>query len=111
MDKLTKPSRHIGPEDVCQGDYVTIAHKTYEFLRCGDDHWNGDIDISRVTLIPYDAGEPLQVVDVCLPYVLTRRPDREFVSIDLRRHHLAKLSKRYGAKAFACMREKKKKKK
>ncbi|MEZ6190923.1 MAG: hypothetical protein R3C45_06475 [Phycisphaerales bacterium] len=101
MSKCKKPSRVIGPEDVRVGDYVTVTHTTYEFLmdRCADFSQD-EVKPRRVTLIPWNAGRPLQVLSVCLPFVLVRDISKATDTLDLRQHRIARLRKAYGRKAF-----------
>lgn len=101
MKTLAKPSRVIGPEDVREGQYITVTHTMYEFLsdRCAPEY-DQEVTATRVTLINGDAGQPLKVVAVCLPFVLTRNTAGLLCSLDLRQHHIAKLTKGYGRKAF-----------
>ncbi|MAE66801.1 MAG: hypothetical protein CMJ18_21290 [Phycisphaeraceae bacterium] len=63
--------------------------------------WQRDVETSRVRYIPEQSGRPLKVLGVCLPFVLVRRPDGRHVTLDLRRHHVVRLSKSYGRRAFA----------
>lgn len=101
MDKQTKPSRVIGPEDVRRGDYVTVTHTMYEYFQdlcpsLPDD----DVKIVRVTVMSDEAGQAKKVIAVCLPFVLVEDIAGKRESLDLRRQRIAILSKGYGRKAF-----------
>lgn len=101
MSTCKKPSRVIGPEDVRIGDYVAITHTTYEFIA---DPCTGitqpEVKPARVTMIPWNAGRPMKVVAVCLPFVLVLDTSRTTETLDLRRHRIARLGRAYGRKAF-----------
>jgi hypothetical protein len=101
MSKCKKPSRVIGPEDVHVGDYVAVTHTTYEFLMdpCADFSQD-EVKPKRVTLIPWNAGRPMKVLSVCLPFVLVQDTARTTETLDLRRHRIARLRRAYGRKAF-----------
>ena len=112
MPKLPKPSRHVGPEDIRPGDYLTVTHATYEFIPFGctpDYDPDAEVKTKRVTFIPDEAGQPLKVVAVCPPFVLVKSMDKQRGSLDLRRHHVAKLSDIYGRKVFKKSKKRKKK--
>lgn len=101
MRTSKKPSRVIGPEDVRIGDYVTVTHTTYEFVMDPCPGISQDeVKPNRVTLIPWDAGRPMKVLSVCLPFVLVVDTARTTDTLDLRRHRIAKLSSAHGRKAF-----------
>jgi hypothetical protein len=101
MDTQLKPSRVIGPEDVRCGDYVTVTHVMYEYIQdiCASTP-SQEIPVSRFTLMSDDAGQAHKVVAVCLPFVLVEDPNGKSGSLDLRRHRIAKLTEKYGRKAF-----------
>lgn len=104
MKKLSKPSRVIGPEDVRRGQYVTLTHATYELLvdRCGMGSGQ-ELKTGKVTIIPYEAGHPLKVVSVCLPFVLVVDMNKRHRTLDLRRQQIARLSKAFGKRAFKAI--------
>lgn len=105
MTTQPKPSRLIGPEDVRPGDYVTVAHATYELIPSPcDERWRRDPGPVRITVMPCCAGRPLKVIDRCAPFVLVEDPDSTRYTLDLRRLRLARLSKRYGRSAFKQIR-------
>lgn len=47
---------------------------------------------------------PFRVVEVCVPFVLVAEPDGAHRTLDLRRHRLARVSDRFGQRAFARLR-------
>ena len=104
MKTQTKPSRVIGPEDVRRGDYVTVTHATYEFLPDGCTN-TSDKEVSpvRVTAMHHEAGRPYKVVSVCLPFVLVQDACNKLDTMDLRRHRIARVSRKYGKQTFKAM--------
>ncbi len=106
QEQELKSSRSIGPEDIKAGDYVTIAHTTYELVpdECGS--FQRELEPRRITIMSWEAGKPLKVVDVCLPFVLAKDPKGTHVTIDLRRHQLARLDDAFGKKAYKAIRGK-----
>ena len=98
----------IGPEDVREGDFVTVTHITYEFFDYCDTATTRKIAIQRATAMHYDAGQPMKVVGVCLPFVLVKHPDQRCCALDMRRHSLARLSEAFGRRAFKAMKPTKK---
>lgn len=107
--KSPKPSRLIGPEDLRPGVYVTPAHETVEVLWCESPLPPGKEEVkpSRVTILPYEAGEAYKVLAVCHPFVLTKTRFREKRCFDLRQVRLARVSRAYGEAAHGKRKGKK----
>ncbi len=105
--KRSKPARLIGPEDVRPGLYVTVAETTWQVLCVPEEAGIGAPEprIARVSGWDADAGRPLRVVSVSLPYVLVIDRDGDYEAVDLRRSRLARLGKAYGNAAFAALRK------
>src|SRR5262245_50942731 len=102
MDTKHETTRSLAPEDVREGDYVTVSRQVIELLPmfC-DEAWRKP-EVQRVRVMPGWAGYPLRVVRVCLPFVLAKNPQGQGVTLDVRRHELSKLTDDYGKKAFKC---------
>ena len=102
MNKIYTPTRLIGPEDVTPGDYVTIAETTGQVLpnRCVEAH-EREIELLKFTMWPDEAGQPLKVQAVSLPFVLVQTVGGPSAIIDLRQHRLARLPEAFGRLAFA----------
>lgn len=99
--KLSKPSRLIGPEDVRPGQFVTIAEATWQILCVPFDCDSfSEPRVRHVTGWPESSGWPLRIERVCLPYAFAETVSGAHVVIDLRRHRLSKLSKSYGRAVF-----------
>lgn len=92
----------LAPEDVREGEYVTVVRQTLELLPLLCDEWETP-RVRRVSVMPGWSGTPLRVVRVCLPFVLTEDASGRHLTLDLRRQELARLSEEYGKKAFKCL--------
>ncbi|MEO0586946.1 MAG: hypothetical protein AAF078_04835 [Planctomycetota bacterium] len=116
MMKMTAVAT-AAPEDLRRGDVVVRTYATCQVLRSTDDAM-GDRPayvVERVRYVPCDAGEPLRVEAVCLPFIYAVRPDEGADAIDLRMQTIAKLPRKAGGRAFKAMtprwvRDRKKKK-
>lgn len=112
MTKNTLSRRIRSPEDIRIGDYVAVTHTVCQFLpdfieaKLG----GGEVDLLHATVMPYNAGQPLKVVELSLPFVMTESPTRDRVVLDTRRHALARVSKTY-AKAAKDKAQRKREKK
>lgn len=102
---LAKP---LAAEDVVVGDYIAVLHVLYELPSF---FWSRDADALpphepvRIQLMPTDGGEPLRVVAVCLPFVLTKSAQGQNQTVDLRRCRIARLDRRYAQIAWKALRK------
>jgi len=94
-------ARELAPEDIQRGMYVTPLYRVDEFMPgfSVDEAKRGGVKPLQVRWLPYDGGEPLKVLEVCLPFVLVNDRDGDRQTIDTRQVHLAQLSERYGWRA------------
>lgn len=93
--------RPLAPEDIRRGTHVAVLYYVLEYLPfwC-DESWQ-PLKVRRVEVLPGpDAGTPLRVREVCLPYILVEHPDGKHRTIDVRRYRLGLLSERFAEKAF-----------
>ncbi len=106
MPEVFTISRPLPPEDVRPGDYVAVLRESHEFINifalC--DPLLGRETTVRVTLTPDEAGVPLRVVAVCLPFVLVEDGGEKHRTLDLRRHAIARLDEDYARKAMKRLR-------
>ncbi|MEM9882590.1 MAG: hypothetical protein AAF800_06715 [Planctomycetota bacterium] len=102
-----RAARPVVPEDLRVGDGVTLMQATGQTLACDDPPAGQAQRVLRYRYIPAEAGQRRRVAAVCLPFVLVRRPDGRHETLDLRRHHLARLGRRYTDAAFAALKPKK----
>ncbi|MEM9417835.1 MAG: hypothetical protein AAGA25_02115 [Planctomycetota bacterium] len=94
-------ARPVAAEDLRVGDGVAVAYVTQQIL--ADDDPPPDQTYNRIIkadLIPYDSGEPLRIVGVCLPFILAKNTCKRHVTLDVRRQHLVKLDLAYTRRAF-----------
>ena len=112
MSTNTLTRRIRSPEDIQIGDYVVRTHRRYQLVPCNVERSVTGEAIEPIILYawPYDAGEPLKVRAVCLPFVMTENQYGSREAVDTRQDVLMKVSKAY-AKAAKPEPEKKKKKK
>ncbi len=57
-----------------------------------------------VGMIPTDEIVPLQVFEICLPFVTVRKADGSLVTLDVRRHELARLDEDYARRVIRRLR-------
>ena len=97
--------RRIAPEDVLPGMFITIAVEHRECVNTWQLEWHAGSSppFLRWSEIPRDAGKPLRVVGVCLPFVLVQKPSGRTKTLDLRRVELFALTDRFGREAFVRM--------
>jgi len=102
-----KTIRRVAPEDLRVGQFVAVTAMFCQFLPADRDLRPSEVmDAARVRAIPADAGQPLRVEGVCLPFVLVRCPDGAAWTLDTRRHQITRLPKRFGKDAFRRMKPK-----
>ena len=80
---------------------MTVASVTVELIPflLDDNSWKQDLEPSRVSVMPDCAGYPLEIVGVCLPFVLVRTPSGAHGTLDLRRHRVVRLSSKFAKMA------------
>ncbi len=96
----------IAGEDVYEGDFVTVTQRTIEvpsYLWDSGDSWLRTEQLVRLRLIPQDAGIPLKVIAICLPFVYARRPNSTIQVVDLRREEVSKLEADRGKRIWREM--------
>ncbi|MCA9036568.1 MAG: hypothetical protein KDA91_15640 [Planctomycetaceae bacterium] len=89
----------VAGEDVRAGDYITVLNEVVElpsFLwGCSETSFPPD-EMVRTRQIPDIAGQPFRVVEVCLPFVYARQPNRSLTTFDTRQHQLVRMKRRTG---------------
>lgn len=98
-------AKAIAPEDLRRGDYVAVTSETIEFpafLLCGEA-WNSPDGMLRSEALPVDAGVPLKVREICLPFVMVRRPAGEYDTLDVRRCRLARLDRGFATASWKAL--------
>lgn len=104
-EDVIQTARVIAPEDIRKGDYVSILHVVVEHLLddCSGGTWKG-MEQVRMLWMPWTEAAPMKVVDVCLPFVLVKKPDRKHRVIDTRRFRLARIPPEFGKLASRQLR-------
>lgn len=97
--KLTT-ARPVAAEDLRVGDGVAVAHTTLQVLAREDPPPGENNRVLKATYIPHDAGDPLRVQAVCLPFVLAVNVAKQHLTLDVRREHLVRLDPAYTRRAF-----------
>jgi hypothetical protein len=84
----------VAGEDVRCGDYVTLLKVTCEVPSYMWDHaMLPATELVRLRIIPGEAGVPLKVFAVCLPFVYAKTATGEIRTLDLRRQQIARLDR------------------
>ena len=99
-------SKTLAPEDVRRGQYVTVLNELWEipsFFWC-----DGVLSLApeapvRMQLLAREAGVPLKVKRICLPFVLAKHPRGAMRALDLRRCQLARLEGEYARAAWRAL--------
>ena len=102
---LAKP---LAPEDVRCGDFVAVLHVICEvpsYFWSGDSFRLPHDELVRLKHIPDDAGQPLKVKSVCLPFVFAKNSAGERRTLDLRKCRLARLDRAYAKSAWKASRK------
>lgn len=93
----TSVAARIAGEDIQRGDFVTVLNEIIElpsFLWCCSSPAVSIDEPVRTRTIPHDAGQPLKVVAVCLPFVYTRAANGKLLTLDTRRQQLVRLERK-----------------
>lgn len=91
-------AKTLAPEDVCRGDYVTVLTQVCEYPSFLWDCPSQFLEADQVVSIRYrppESGDPMKVIDVCLPYVFVKPLRAKPQTLDVRTCQLAKMSKSY----------------
>ena len=91
----------VAPEDLRIGDFVAIASQACQVL-VADGGWPSRPRVARVAYIPPNAGDPLKVVAVGLPFVTVKTPHAwaGHEVLDVRLVGLFRLDPAYGKASF-----------
>lgn len=102
-------TRPLAPEDLEAGQFVAVLQRFKEFIwPCAAFDVSGAVRTIRYRELPEETDTPLKIVEVCLPFVLVRKPDGSHLSIDTRQVQLTRVSDRFGRKCFKRLRRKEK---
>ena len=101
-------------EDIACGDFVALLNETVDVPSYLWDFSGTSLsphELVRLKLIPGDAGQPLRVIEICLPFVYAKSPNGETTTIDIRRLQLVRLDRKCAKAVWKKLRSKLKKKK
>ena len=86
----------VAGEDIACGDFVTVTNEVVElpsFLWCSSAVGLAADEPIRLRFMARDAGVPLKVIGVCLPFVYARTSRGGVVTVDTRQNQLVRLDK------------------
>ncbi len=87
----------VAGEDLACGEYVSLLSETVDFPSFLWDSCGAGLsphELVRLKVIPANAGHPLKVIAICLPFVYAKMPGGEMATIDTRRTQLVRLNRR-----------------
>ena len=90
----TTVAARIAGEDIACGDFVSVLN---EIIELPSFLWNGSaVSLSaeepvRIRYAASDAGQPYQVIGICLPFVYVKTPGGSVATIDTRQRQLVRL--------------------
>ena len=96
-------------EDINSGDFVALLNEcvdvpSYLWDTCATSL--APHEMVRLKLMPEEAGRPLKVIAVCLPFVYAKSPSGRFETLDTRRMQLVRLNRRCAKVLWKQMRAK-----
>ncbi len=100
--KLTSPpepraAATVAGEDLACGDYVSLLNETVRLPSFLWDCCGASLsphEMVTLRTIPGEAGQPLKVIAICLPFVYAKTPKGETTTIDTRRVQLVRLDRK-----------------
>lgn len=104
-------ARTAAGEDLRVGDFVALLNVVYEYPSW---LWMSDAAVLppdqpvRIRLREDSAGEPLRVLDICLPFVFVDTPSGSKRTLDLRGCQLARLDAGFAKRTRKALRGKRK---
>ena len=89
------------PEDIRPGDFIAVTHTRFELIPDNLEPMLGGTEIEpiRLTALPNEAGTPMKVIALCLPFVIGETAYAARVVVDTRRHALIRVSEDYAMAA------------
>src|SRR5690606_23898700 len=93
-DTETTVAARIAGEDIACGDFVSVLNEVIEFpsflWNCSAVSLSAEEPV-RIRYTASDAGQPYQVIGVCLPFVYVKTPSGSVNTIDTRQRQLVRL--------------------
>ncbi len=87
----------VAGEDLACGDYIALLNETVDLPSFLWDACGASLsprELVRLRVIPGNAGHPLRVIAICLPFVYAKTPSGETTTIDTRRTQLVRLDRK-----------------
>ena len=103
----------VAGEDLACGDFVALLTESVDvpsYLWDGCGVSLSPHEMVRLQLYPDEAGEPLKVFALCLPFVYAKSPGGRTVTIDTRRMQLVRLDRQCAKVVWKKLRPSTKKK-
>jgi hypothetical protein len=93
FQSVTTVAATVAGEDIHCGDFVTLLNATFELPSyMWDQAMLPPAELVRLKMIPSDAGVPLKVFAICLPFIYAKNTTGEIKTLDLRREQLVRLN-------------------
>jgi hypothetical protein len=102
---MAKP---LAAEDLRCGDFVSILHEIVEWPSCYWPNHSHQLTPSEPVRIQQKAGDggiPLKVKAICLPFVFVKLPGGQHKMLDVRQHHLVRLSPAFARPVWQTLRK------
>ncbi|MCA9278572.1 MAG: hypothetical protein H6815_07925 [Phycisphaeraceae bacterium] len=95
-------ARRVAPEDIVPGMYAAVMSVRHQYIAWWrlTEHSVDPLEVETYSFIPCNAGEPVRVREVCLPFVCVSCVDGEHRTLDVRLVQLARLDPAYGKNAM-----------
>ena len=93
----TTIAERIAGEDINRGEYITTFNAVIElpsYLWCCSSFSLTPEEPIRFRYVPNDAGTPLKVLSVCLPFVYAQDVQGVIVTIDTRHRQVVRLDRK-----------------
>jgi hypothetical protein len=104
-------ARPLAAEDLRCGDFVSVLYEVVDwpsfFWQCDAQLLPPDKPV-RLQSRPADSGQPLKVKSICLPFVFVKEPTGKHRILDIRHHHLVRLTPRYAEAVWKTLRDERK---
>ena len=98
----------VSGDDVLCGDFVAILTQTCELPSYLWNHGESLLpahELVRLRVIPEEAGTPLKVFAVCLPFVYAKTVGGELKTLDVRRDRIVRLARLCAKRVWSEMKK------
>ena len=98
----------VAPEDLNCGDFVAALNTTFElpsFLWCCDGLSLQPDEPVRMQFCAVNAGVPLKIKAICLPFIFARFPGQKSQILDVRQTQLVRLNRDYARAVWKEMKQ------